>query len=520
MTTPPRSSAFILSLALIVSIASSALAPKITHAQAPIPVFETNVATLAAFGEIAVSTGITATAETQDRAKEDIFDAIAWAVAKTVVQSMTRSIVNWINSGYQGEPAFSQDLTRDLRQVGDGITGLFLSNISKQLQEGKILSPFAADMAQLTVSAYYLATSDDDLLAQRLKYTLLGYTQNSVNYMRGNLPPRGLQDWHSMIFQCGNDPVCASFTTQAHLVNQIDAEAQKFLADFNNGRGFLSWKGECTDTAASAEGNAAYQQCVAENEASDGPPQDCFVYYELAGANLSDADTCVAHDTLTPGSVVESALVEQFGSPLRQLELADSVNEIVGAAVTQLVGQVLGGSGLARASSPSAGGRGTPVNNATNPGTTGATLGAGFAQTVRTERENTDRFRTAWIDIRTIAIGARDACPAPAGAIGLNRANEIQEAIRRADTAITRAETAISALDRVLALLQGIDGSEISAAERASSSQRAYEIYQGLLSGNELVSGQEQIDATTQRSEATGSNSLYLRMTAFENQCT
>lgn len=448
-----------------------------------------------------------------------VLDGIAWAVAKTAIQSMTKSIVNWINSGYQGEPAFSQNLKRDMRQVEDGVAGLFLTSVSKQIGALAIQSPFAADMARLTVGAYYLATSDDDLLAQRLKYTLLGYSQYSVNYMRGNLPPRGLQDWHSMIFECGNDPVCASFTTQEHLVNLIDAEAASFLADFNNGRGFLSWKGECTDTAGSAAGNEAFQQCVAQNEAG-GEQQDCFLVNESVGTSLKDADTCVAHDVLTPGSVVESALVEQFGSPLRQLELADSINEIVGAVVTQMVGQILGGGGLARASSPASGGRGRPVNNATAPGTTGATIGAGFESVVASERDRTLAFRTSWTEIRDMALRARDACPV-SGFVGVSREGEIQNAIDRADAAIARANTAITELEKVLSLVELGNEPELSSgAEQVGNSQRAYQAYQDLLAGNKLLTAEEQTTAAMQRSEMAGSNSLYLKMRGFEEQCT
>jgi hypothetical protein len=42
--------------------------------------------------------------------KETVADGIAWAVAKLVVREMTTSIVNWINSGFKGNPAFVTDL--------------------------------------------------------------------------------------------------------------------------------------------------------------------------------------------------------------------------------------------------------------------------------------------------------------------------------------------------------------------------------------------------------------------------
>ena len=53
--------------------------------------------------------------------QKQVVDAIAWTVAKTAVQSLTQSIVNWINSGFEGSPAFVTDLENNLGNLSDAV---------------------------------------------------------------------------------------------------------------------------------------------------------------------------------------------------------------------------------------------------------------------------------------------------------------------------------------------------------------------------------------------------------------
>lgn len=481
MTTLSRSFTCVLGLVLIVSIASVASAPKFAQAQAPIPVFETNPATLVAIGNIAG-------AVTLDRAKEDILDGIAWTFAKVAVQSITKSVVNWINSGYNGSPAFSQNLNRDLRQAGDAIAGAFITDVIT----GAFDSPFIAPLARDAVTAYYLATSED-ALAIRLKYTLADFTQNSVDYMRGrNWSAGGLSGWYGITFRCENDPTCASFVTREALYNRIDAQARKYLAEFNAGRGFLSWKGECQ----------SYKLATSFNQDPKVP--------------LSDADECAEYDVLTPGAVVERQLGITQESPLKQLELADSVNEIVGAVVTQMVGQVLGGGGLAGLSSPGSGGGRAPIDRATDPNASGLT--AGFQSTLNTERSKTEAFRQAWLDIRTEAVNAQNVCPIVSGPISLIRSNEIAETIERADQSLARADRALQELETIASLLEDAADRGVQQGAQAASTQRAYELYQNLLSRGILITSAEQKEATDERNEAVPS-SLFSKMRNHVDDC-
>lgn len=447
-------------------------------------------------------------------------NGVAWAVAKTAIQSVTKSIVNWVNSGYQGKPAFSQNLNRDMRQVADAVPGYFLSNVYKGIQQARIISPFAADVADITVKAYLLSTSGD-YLAERLRYTLLDYTQDSVAFMRGNFSQGGLDAWHALSYNCANDFACAGFITREELIKQIDAETRSWLADYNNGRGFLSWKGECNQyQQTSARNDEAYNSvCSGANYNAE----DCAALLNSdsnAGmldetVALNDADTCLGYDTVTPGSLVEETLGITVNSPLRQLELADSINEIVGAVVTQMVGQVLGGGGLAGLSSPSSGGS-RPIDRATTPGSTGTGIAAGFETIAQNELDKAIEYRTAWSDILTLAQEARRTCSI-AGA-GISRSIDLERIERQATTAIARADKAIEGLNTVLESFTDSAEPALFGSAAAGASQRAWDAYQRLLASNTLITAQEQADATAARDES-DSDSIYSRVSGYVDAC-
>jgi len=445
-----------------------------------------------------------------ERVKEDLLDGLAWTFAKVAIQSMTRSIVNWINSGYEGEPAFSQNLTRDLRQAGDAVAGAFITDFF----EANIDSPFLS-LARDTVSVYYLLTSED-ALAQRLKYSLGSFAQRSTDYIRGDWSGGGLSGWYGLTFRCENDPNCSSFLVHEALAQRIDAQSRKFIAEFNAGRGFLSWKGECSLYESQTDNSAAFQRCVADNEAN-GTNNDCFALYGNMGTSLGDEDTCAEYDVMTPGAVVEESLSEALGSPIKQLELADSINEIVAAVVTQMVNQVLGGGGLAGLSTPRASGNTSPINQATNPNTSGTSITGGFAAQVNRELTKATEYRNAWADIQTVAIAAQDACPSAGGTVSIFRSQQIQDAVNRSGAAVTRADSVITELQRILLLIEAVGDGELGGAGVASS-QRAYEVYQNLLSSGRLITDGDNAEAQSERNEDS-SESLYSEMQGYVNAC-
>ncbi len=242
--------------------------------------------------------------------KEFALDPIAWAVAKLVIKQMTRSIVNWINSGFDGNPAFVTDLNGFLADVADQVIGSFI--------EGKGLG-FLCDPFQLQIRtslALKYKTFED-----KISCRLTSVIDNVDNFLAGDFSEGGWPGWFELTTQ--DNPYVRYLQADAELsARLVNAKGQEVkLLDF--GGGFLSWR-ECKDTNGPV-----------------GTPG-----YSIYGPNIQ----C---ETVTPGKFIESQLENVAGSGIRQLELADEIDEIVGALISQLVTQTLAGSGGLRGTSRS-----------------------------------------------------------------------------------------------------------------------------------------------------------------------
>lgn len=343
-----------------------------------------------------------------------IMQRIAVLAAKAAVNAMTQSIVQWINSGFEGSPAFVTNLNNNLRQLGDGVTQTFVTNL---LNNTQINSPYLKPIAANLGEAYLLYTSKDAIV-ERFKYTLGQYSRNEEAFRRGQFQEGGFNAWFAVTRDCGNDPYCVKLGVQEELMQRIDSSTRERLSELDYGRGFLSWK-SCESTTGQVAGTG------------DG------------STKLADAEKTENCTTKTPGSVIESSMSFVSQSTLRQLELAESFDQITGALASQLVAKIFSEGGLAGASPQSPGGGGTRPANQT-------ALMAQFQQAVSAERTRTITNKLAWEALRPKIQQAVSACTA-----STNEAKKltVDNALVQADAMIERAPDTQKKLDDILAAL-------------------------------------------------------------------
>ena len=76
--------------------------------------------------------------------KEFVLDGLAVALTKQIIRQLTASIVNWINSGFEGSPSFISDPGSFFLDVADQVTGAFLAKVGGPLTQ--LCSPFSIDI--------------------------------------------------------------------------------------------------------------------------------------------------------------------------------------------------------------------------------------------------------------------------------------------------------------------------------------------------------------------------------------
>ena len=244
---------------------------------------------------------VTAGAVSSNWIKENVLDGLGWAIAQRIVSGMVRSLIHWVNSGFQGSPAFVTDLKGFLLNIADEEIGRFIENELGDIGSF-ICSPFRLDV-QVSVAMQYAQGRATGQSAPTC--TLTGVIDNIEGFISGVDPGNGLSDW----LQITSTPqtytpygatLNAEVTARARLIN---AQGQE-LTQVNWGDGFLSQK-----ICESVGGDSAGQQCSISK----------------------------------PGRVIADQLNKALGAGQDSLIQADEINELVSALLGQLANQALTG---------------------------------------------------------------------------------------------------------------------------------------------------------------------------------
>lgn len=264
-------------------------------------------ATVEAPGPQLTATAATAAETTAETVKSKVLDGVAWSFINVAIDVMTQDIINWINSGFSGSPAFVQDPGSLFQRTADIAAGEFLKNT----QLGFLCKPFKLDALLAIELSYY--QGDGDVLDQ---YTCtLSEVGNNVEDFVNDAQNGGLGRFIQVTGNPHNNPYDVAFGVKAALETKVTTAVGQKKDDVALGNGFMSFR-ECK-----------------------------------AGEKRPNCTGAVQ----TPGSVIEAQLNHSLGLPSDRLSVADEFNEIVSALMGQLVKQALGGSGgLATAGSSSA----------------------------------------------------------------------------------------------------------------------------------------------------------------------
>lgn len=212
-------------------------------------------------------------------------DNITYSAAKIIISNITNSIVAWINSGFQGSPAFIENPSDFLTDVADQVAGNFIAGT----ELGFLCSPFSLNI-RFALNFTYSSNFENKVYCRLTD--VVSNVENFANFTAGDFSQGGWKSWFQITQTPSNNALGAYLSAQ-HEMNLRVSESQ-FIQDklLTWGRGFLSFSDE--------DGNIT-----------------------------------------TPGAVIEGQLENVLGSGVRQLELADEINEVVAALIGYLVQNVL-----------------------------------------------------------------------------------------------------------------------------------------------------------------------------------
>jgi hypothetical protein len=265
--------------------------------------------------------------------KEFTLDGLGTMLLKQIIRQITTSVVSWINSGFEGSPSFLQNPGAFFLDVADQLTGEFLS---RNGDLSALCSPFSIDIRIALAFRYrpniprrYTCT-----LGTIIRNTRNAVENASINgFTAGDFRQGGWPAFVSLTTEPQNNIYGAYLTAESDLSWRVaNAQAQQ-RDELGAGNGFLSWRDpKCTRDPAKY--NRELQATV------NGPGVLGSDGVEMP-AEVKPVKTKLDCPVQTPGSVISGSLQNNLNGPLRELEIADEINEIVNALFAQLVTQVL-----------------------------------------------------------------------------------------------------------------------------------------------------------------------------------
>jgi hypothetical protein len=243
-------------------------------------------------------------------------NGLAWALAKETIAQIQKSIVRWINSGFQGSPAFIQDLEQFLLDVADRTAGDYIERYGGPLSIA--CAPFRLNI-QIALSTSYNRLRDGN----RRRCTLSGTLQNIQSFVEGNFQSGG--GWNQWLRFTQQSNSYASQLLDAEVGMSItiaNARGQRITTS-GWGRGFLSVEACDEATSPTYRWRPQFSTSSARSQGQQAARPNCRI--------------------TTPGDVISTQLNSTLGLSGDTLVEADQINEIIGSFMRQVVVQAVTG---------------------------------------------------------------------------------------------------------------------------------------------------------------------------------
>lgn len=315
-------------------------------------------------GVTAGATTVSASTNVSQFMKSFVLDTVATAFARALLRKITAQTVNWINTGFQGNPAFVTDPGQFFMDVGDRTASQYFLGGNSPLNQ--LCSAFQPQVRLALVKSYL----QEDQFNSQCTFSKIG--TNFENFTN-NFNNGGWEAWFTMTQQSQNNPYGAYVDASKQLSLQISAQNTKYDKQLLQGKGFLSYEvcpegktwaeratnglssgAYCSTTADCKEGLVCGSDMTCQAINGDNVDID-----GVSSVNYNPTDCTVAKQTVTPGSVIAEKLTKSLNSTETTLELTNSINQVVNALFNQMVTQVFNSvqGGLRGLSKPQAGSR-------------------------------------------------------------------------------------------------------------------------------------------------------------------
>jgi len=266
--------------------------------------------------------------------REETLNGMAFCIGNALIDAMSASIVQWINSGFKNPdgtsgPGFLTNPGEFFKQIADQAVGGFFQGLGPI---GNIIcKPFDLQIRLSLLNEY---NRGNGYGAQQCSLTSI--QQNFANFGKGG---NYMRDWFQLTQQSNNNAMGSYFNARQKLAEGITYDVAQNKMEIDLGKGFFNLK-KCVKYSAT------------KKDLNTGKAQ------------------CEKWETTTPGAEVQASLDRAIGSKTHRIEIATNFNQIISALVNQIVIQAM--SGLSGGMNSGSSGGSSGKNNYPNYSDTGA----------------------------------------------------------------------------------------------------------------------------------------------------
>jgi hypothetical protein len=302
--------------------------------------------------------------QTQQEAEANLrtqcFDGIAITLAKNQLTAMTRSMMNWVKSGYGGNPLFVQNMIN----LTDNIERNVLETGIDILLAPGIENPYARDFARSAVASRGIVSSSARFLGS-LQSDLGAFISDPQSYYTdAQLTDAERTEQALQRAREANDAFANDFATggwSAYLAltqrDQNNPLGFAMLADQYISETQMQQVSVKTDELTRNNGFLNQEVCDKWHvyDITTGKPKFTVGGLSVPGLImpvspvLSDKDPkdgispCVHWKTITPGSLIKNKTDAYLNSDIRQLELAKTINDFLNFLFSSLLSKLESG---------------------------------------------------------------------------------------------------------------------------------------------------------------------------------
>ncbi len=276
--------------------------------------------------------------------RENCLNGVAYAVAKGLLQQVTNKALNWVNTGFNGNPLYVRDIDSYLKTVSDQQVNNFLQRIPDQ-------NPIFGNAIRSIITEQVTGIRDGYVDKVMDTPQARAYQAFQEDFSNGG--------WEAFL-NPQNNALRAVLESSDKLANNIATQSNNIQQELQRNNGFLDMK-KCVEyrtdaiqnsqtPATALSGRDLSQPSVSTASTlprTAGNINGTSPATALQGRDLSKPsglvgsdDTCLRYETVTPGSLIYSRIAEVTTSDVRQLEQADQINEVLGAFFDQLLNRL------------------------------------------------------------------------------------------------------------------------------------------------------------------------------------